>query len=99
LDGDFVALADAHRDERQVQRVQAGGDADAVGRPGVRRPGLLEARHLGAEDVPAAPEHAGGRGVDLVAELGVGGEQVEERHPRGRADGHAAPRTTAAHSS
>ena len=77
----LVARADAGRLQRLIESAAVpGGDADALGRRAGRRPGLLEATDLLAED-ERAPADDPLEGVEqLVRELGVLAIQRRERH-------------------
>ena len=73
----LVAGADAERAQRDLQRIGAVGDADAVADADELRELLLEVLHLRSENVPAARQHLGDGGIDLglvreISGLGIG---------------------------
>ena len=75
---DFVPRPDAERAHRERQRVKARADADAVFPPDIGRERLLKRLDLGAEHVPAAPQHAQRGGlVFLLIELELPPEHSE----------------------
>src|SRR5690606_9074576 len=67
----FVTRADSGREQRQVQRAGAAIYADTESAAAVGRELLLELGDFGAENEPAAIEHALYRGVDLGLDTGV----------------------------
>ena len=62
---DFVARSDADRAQRQRDRVRAGADSDCVLRAACLGKLRLERLDLGAENEPAAGDHAIDRGADV----------------------------------
>ena len=76
---DLIAWPDAHRAQRDRQRVGAVGDADRVRRAEVGGELLLEGLHLRPEHVAPAVEHALDRRAQLAAQRLKRGGHVEQR--------------------
>ena len=78
-DDHLVARANAGREQADRQRRCAGGHADALSHSALRRPGLLKALDLLAEDEAAPAHHPLKRVVELDGERRVLAIQSHER--------------------
>ena len=76
---DLVARTDRERAQRELERIRAVADGDALGGPAVRREFALEGLDLRAEDVPAAIVDARNRRVELGAQRRVVARQIVQR--------------------
>ena len=88
---DLVARPDPERAQRELERIGAVRDADAVRHPDEAGEARLELRHLGAEDEAGALEHAGEPGAHLVGDLSVLGCEIDQRNPVRRQTGSSRP--------
>jgi hypothetical protein len=86
----LVARPDPGCAEDELDRRRAVRGADAVADVAVRRERLLELGDLRALDEPSVREHPGDRSLELLADRGVLGVEVEQRQRHRRPAGRAA---------